>query len=99
MPKAREADSFYYKESRPVSTVKQYSLECSLWRHQSDAELFELTLRPKLTPAEISGVVEINVLATNLSSAFTQRLPVKVNVQQGDLLEHANVLVSDLIYG
>jgi hypothetical protein len=61
--------------------------------------LFELTLHPKLTPAEISGVVEINVLATNLSSAFTQRLPVKVNVQQGDLLEHANMLVSDLIYG
>ncbi len=99
MPKAREADSFYYKESRPASPVKQYSLECSLWRHQSDAELFELTLHPKLTPAEISGVVEINVLATNLSSAFTQRLPVKVNVQQGDLLERANVLVSDLIYG
>ncbi len=99
MPSAREADSFYYKESRPASPVKQYSLECSLWRHQSDAELFELTLHPKLTPAEISGVVEINVLATNLSSAFTQRLPVKVNVQQGDLLERANVLVSDLIYG
>lgn len=99
LPKAREADSFYYKESRPVSPVKQYSLECSLWRHQSGAELFELTLHPKLTPAEISGVVEINVLATNLSSAFTQRLPVKVNVQQGDLLEHANVLVSNLIYG
>jgi hypothetical protein len=32
--------------------------------------LFELTLHPKLTPAEISGVVEINVLATNLSSSF-----------------------------
>lgn len=99
LPKAREADSFYYKESRPVSPVKQYSLECSLWRHQSGAELFELTLHPKLAPAEISGVVEINVLATNLSSAFIQRLPVKVNVQQGDLLERANVLVSDLIYG
>ncbi len=99
MPKAPEADKFYYKEFRPASPVKQYSLECSLWRHQSDAELFELTLRPKLTPAEISGVVEINVLATNLSSAFTQRLPVKVNVQQGDLLERANVLVSDLIHG
>ncbi|WP_310611397.1 PIN domain-containing protein [Limnohabitans sp.] len=99
MPSPREADFFYYKESRPASPVKQYSLECSLWRHQSDAELFELTLHPKLTPAEISGVVEINVLATNLSSAFTQRLPVKVNVQQHDLLERANVLVSDLIYG
>lgn len=99
MPKAREADSFYYKESRPVSPVKQYSLECSLWRHQSGAELFELTLHPKLAPAEISGVVEINVLATNLSSVFTKKLPVKVNIQQGDLLEHANLLVSDLIYG
>jgi hypothetical protein len=99
MPKAREADSFYYKESRPASPVKQYSLECSLWRHQSDAELFELTLHPKLTPAEISGVVEINVLATNLSSAFTKRLPIQVIVQQGNLLERANVLVSDLIYG
>lgn len=87
LPKAREADSFYYKESRPVSPVKQYSLECSLWRHQSEAEFFELTLHPKLTPAEVSGVVEINVLATNLSSAFTKKLPVKVNVQQGDLLE------------
>ncbi len=99
MPKAPEADKFYYKEFRPASPVKQYSLECSLWRHQSDAELFELTLHPKLTPAEISGVVEINVLATNLSSSFTKRLPVQVSVQQGDLLEHANVLVSDLIYG
>jgi PIN domain len=99
MPKAPEADKFYYKESRPVSPVKQYSLECSLWRHQSDAELFELTLHPKLTPAEISGVVEINVLATNLSSAFTKRLPIQVIVQQGNLLERANVLVSDLIYG
>lgn len=99
MPKAREADSFYYKESRPVSPVKQYSLECSLWRHQSGAELFELTLHPKLAPAEISGVVEINVLATNLSSAFIKRLPIQVIVQQGNLLERANVLVSDLIYG
>lgn len=99
MPKAREADSFYYKESRPVSPVKQYSLECSLWRHQSGAEFFELTLHPKSAPAEISGVVEINVLATNLSSVFTKKLPVKVNIQQGDLLEHANVLVSNLIYG
>jgi PIN domain len=99
MSKAPEADKFYYKESRPVSPVKQYSLECSLWRHQSDAELFELTLHPKLTPAEISGVVEINVQATNLSSAFTKRLPIQVIVQQGSLLERANVLVSDLIYG
>lgn len=99
LPKAREADSFYYKESRPVSPVKQYSLECSLWRHQSGAELFELTLHPKLAPAEISGVVEINVLATNLSSVFTKKLPVKVIVQQSDLLERANVLLSDLIYG
>jgi PIN domain len=99
MPKAREADSFYYKQSRPASPVKQYSLECSLWRHQSDAELFELTLHPKLTPAEISGVVEVSVQATNLSSSFTKRLPVQVSVQQHDLLERANVLVSDLIYG
>jgi hypothetical protein len=99
MPKAREADSFYYKESRPASPVKQYSLECSLWRHQSDAELFELTLHPKLTPAEISGVVEVSVQATNLSSSFTKRLPVQISVQQHDLIERANVLVSDLIYG
>ena len=45
------------------------------------------------------GLVEVSVQATNLSSSFTKRLPVQVSVQQHDLLERANVLVSDLIYG
>jgi hypothetical protein len=96
-PKEREHDSFYYKDPDSSKPVKQYRLECALWRHQSDPKLFELTLLTKLTPNNNLGAVEINLKATNLSSAFTKNLPIQITVKEEPLLERANALVNDLI--
>lgn len=95
--KKREEDAFYYKSGRPYQPVPQYGIECALWRHQSDAEVFDLTLHVELMPAKISGVVEVTVQSSNVSDVFTQRLPIHIEVQQAVTLEYANELVDNLL--
>jgi PIN domain len=93
----REDDVFYYKSTRPSEPASQYALECALWRHQSDTEVFDLTLHAGLAPDVISGVVEVTVQASNVSDVFTQRLPIHIEVQLASTLEHADQLVNDLL--
>ncbi|MGY4829158.1 PIN domain-containing protein [Sphaerotilaceae bacterium SBD11-9] len=47
----RDDEEFYYRPSRPSLPVREFSLECALWRHQIDAHLFEINLhvRPSQT--------------------------------------------------
>jgi hypothetical protein len=93
----RKEDVFYYKSTRPSEPASQYALECALWRHQSDTEVFDLTLHAGLAPDVISGVVEVTVQASNVSDVFTQRLPIHIEVQLASTLEHADQLVNDLL--
>jgi hypothetical protein len=97
-PRGREVDKFYYKSGRPSIPVSQYARECTLWRHQSDVELFELTLHPELKPYDVSGAVEVTIQATNLSSVFDKRLSVRIKIQPASTLEQAERLVEVLLH-
>lgn len=65
VPKPRDPERFYY--SWPADhSVSKGALTCELWRHQTDAEVFEFgVVLPK--DGEARGVVECEVHAENLT--------------------------------
>ena len=74
----RDAEGFYYKSSRPREPVKQFSLECKLWRHGITTKSFggEIVLDSSARSAR--GILECTIHAENLP--FPARKTVKIEV-------------------
>jgi hypothetical protein len=93
----RDEEAFYWRPSRPSLPVVEFSLECVRWRHQIDPHRFEVELCVLARDdAEAKGVVEVQVHAANLTSAFTQQVPIRITVRKGNTYEEAGRLIEEL---
>ena len=90
----RDPNGFYFKPQRPRSPVSEFSLECEQWRHGIAPEAFPGLISFEEESAEITGAIECNIHAENISAPITEIFPVKINVQQGDTKEFAQNLIS-----
>lgn len=75
----RDANAFYYKPTRPSEPEASFTLECMQWRHGAEEEGFDCKLFFALEAnrKEITGLLQCEVHAENLSSPKSLRIPVR----------------------
>jgi hypothetical protein len=94
-PKPRDPDSFYWKDGRPSVAKSLVELTCENWRHGVEDEHF--LFRVDAANAEsVSGAIQCEVHAENLSDPIVLTLPVRIERTTQSTLEHARTLVSRL---
>ena len=96
MDSRRDPDSFYYKPESPSEPVQSFMLECEQWRHGTAEEVFYGEIYVDRNEDEISGVLECEIHAENLSTPIKDRTPVRIKVRRVSVLEYAVDLVNKL---
>jgi len=94
-PASRDPNGFYY-QSRPDSPVKSFALTCQQWRHQTDEQPFELTMRVALESVTTEGALQVTVQAANMTDPVIEHQPVRITVRQLSALAKAEELVEKL---
>ncbi len=87
----REPEEFYYDWPRDV-LVKKGALTCELWRHGSEAEIFEFEV-VFLGDGSARGAVECTVHAENLTQPVRQTVKVARIVEPESMADLANALI------
>lgn len=95
----RDPNAFYWKPSRPEAPVQTCSIECKQWRHLVESQEIDLAVHCQLTPGQVSGVLGVEVHASNMTEVFVKREPLHLLVRQGDTFDRALELVNQLIDG
>lgn len=95
-PRARDDDAFYYKSGKPESPCARYSLECVRWRHQLNAENFNIDIYPSLSQGHTRGALSIAVHAANMTDSFTHLIQIHVEVNTGDTFAEAIRLIKGI---
>ncbi len=93
----RDPNKFYYKSGRSVMPVASFSLECEQWRHGTDAEYFEGEFYLDQNTHEISGALECQIHAENLSAPAKKIVPVRGTARTASICKRANTLIEDLL--
>ena len=93
---SRDPDAFYYKPDQPQIPVKSFSLECEQWRHGIAEECFEGEIFADSDQDEISGVIECEIHAENLSRPAKKIIPVRITVKRESTKDYASNLVMQL---
>ncbi len=82
--RGRDANSFYWHPERPKQPQSEASLTCQQWRHLVDAHPFSLMLHLRGGGEPVEGAILVEVHAKNLTKAFTQQFPVRVQPMDMD---------------
>lgn len=91
---SRDPGSFYWK-SGDSEWQERLELECASWRHAQGRFTISLQLNPdQMQPTR--GVVEVAVEAHNLADPARARMPVTIEIDDGDTLEVARSMVGRL---
>lgn len=95
-PSPRDPDSFYWRGGRPSIAKSMIELTCENWRHGVDDEhfLFRVTASDA---ANLSGVIQCEIHAENLSDPVSKTLPVRIERIPKSTLEHAKMLIGKLL--
>ena len=94
---SRDQDAFYYKPDRPIDPVKSFKLECEQWRHVTDEEVFDGEIYVDCEGPEISGALELEIHAENLSTPVKSLTPVRIRVRRVSTMDRALELVRELL--
>lgn len=94
-PKPRDPDRFYWKDGRPPIAKSLIELTCENWRHGVGEEhfLFRVTAS---NSANVSGAIQCEIHAENLSDPVTMALPVRIERVAKSTFDHAQALVARL---
>mgnify|MGYP000725296676 CR=1 FL=1 len=95
-PHRRDPNSFYFKPERPSRPVKDFSIECEQWRHGIAPEEFFGLISFDNDVGSVSGAIECEIHAENISTPVKSTFPVKIEVRQGDTKAYAEDLISRL---
>ena len=94
---SRDPNAFYYKPDRPEKPVHSFFLKCEQWRHAEGEERFECELFFERDSNKVSGAIEIQIHAENLSEPKKLSIPVLIDIIGTSVLNKAERLVSKLI--
>ena len=97
--RSRDPDAFYYKPGRPNDFVESFALECEQWRHGLAEEIFDGEMHVNGDREEISGALECEIHAENLSTSSKSIIPVRITVQRVSVRDYAFELVDGLAVG
>ena len=95
----RDPNTFYYKPNRPLEPTDYVGLECEQWRHNTEAEYFEVELSWEPGSSEIKGALECSIHAENLSSPVREVLPVRIAVDEVSASDYVDNLLRELQEG
>jgi hypothetical protein len=90
-----DPDSFYWKHGRPTMPTSAAELTCENWRHNVVDEHFKFRVTTSAS-ANISGAIQCEIHAENLSDPVSITLPVKIERTAKSTFDHAQNLVGDL---
>jgi hypothetical protein len=96
-PRGRDQNGFYWKPIRPSGAVSEFSFECQQWRHGVQAERFSGQIVFDLNQAEISGALECEIHAENLTNVATLLIPVRITTRRANVADAATNHVDTLI--
>jgi len=90
-----DRNRFEYRAGRPLSFVSSFELECPQWRHGKTTEILEVELAAA-DATSAGGAIEIEVHAENLRHVQTFLVPIRLKVEESDVLERAQGLTRAL---
>jgi hypothetical protein len=95
--RGRDPNAFYWTPERPMTPQSSFSLECEQWRHSLEARQFggEICLEPYNTI--LTGALECQIHAENLSRPAEMRIPVRIRVKTVRVFPMAEKLVESLV--
>lgn len=93
--RGRDAEAFYYNGDPARIAKNSLKLECVLWRHGKDPENFHAVVDAS-TAAEVKGVIEFRIHASNLSNAVSCRIPVRITFKAFSTIDYASKLIDAL---
>lgn len=93
LPPSRDPNGFYYKPTRIQEPADTFSLECEQWRHGTGSKPFvgDIFVREGVT--KVSGALECELHAENLSQPSLKRIPVRINVEYPSSREAVEELI------
>ena len=95
-PLHRDPNAFFYKPERPMIPQPAFSLECEQWRHGDEEQDFAGEIHFARDEASITGALECEIHAENLSEIAVLRVPVRITVTSISVLARAEMLVQAL---
>jgi hypothetical protein len=84
LPKARDRYKFYWHPTRPKSHNDPWCFECEDFRHQTDAEIFDIDLTIPCDREIQGGMIECKISAANLSQPVAKRISFNVSYRYED---------------
>lgn len=94
-PKPRDPDGFYWKGGRPSMPESLIELTCENWRHSVRDEHFLFRVNGS-NPDSVSGAIQCEIHAENLSDPVMMTLPVRIERIAKSTFDHAQALVARL---
>ena len=92
----RDPDAFYYKPGEPIDFVELFMLECEQWCHGTDEEFFDGEIHIDGDSERISGALECEIYAENLSTPIRSITPVRIMTRRLSTRDYASELVTKL---
>ena len=96
LPFQRDKNCFYYNPEEPEKPVESFSLECEQWRHRSGDEYFCGEIHFERGVNKVSGAIECEIHAENLSSPTKKIFPVRITIRRVSARKHAAALIDSL---
>jgi len=92
----RDKYSFYWTPKKPTAMMDRWTLECDEFRHQINAEVFELSLHFPPDFTQKKAALETIVTAKNLPKPVKSVLPIEIEHITKDASEYAYSLIDDI---
>ena len=89
----RDRNAFYYKPTRITEPSDAFSLECEQWRHGTGSQSFLGDISVKEDVTKVSGTLECEIHAENLSQPSLKRIPVRIKVEYPSSREAVEELI------
>jgi hypothetical protein len=87
---------FYWTPKKPTTMVHGWTLECDEFRHQTKAEVFELSLHFPPDFVSKKTALQTTVTAKNLPKPVTSVLPIEIEYTTRHASEYAYSLIDDI---
>jgi hypothetical protein len=96
LARQRDPNAIYFKD-RPTQPASEIVFECAQWRHAIALEAFIGQIHFDKKASEISGAVEMRILAGNLSTVSRLLIPVRISIRSVSVYESASRMVDKLV--
>lgn len=81
-PGRRDPNVFYFKSSQHGFPCKFIQLECEQWRHQKEADQFELFFYISPEPGNYNDALQVDIHGSNMTEPFKYTVPIRILVEE-----------------